>query len=136
MSPELANQYSWLQVASVPLSLAVYQKSKVYPELMYIQHRHMVCGKSHIYHDLFLDQNINDNSYSTPFLHEAFDVYQKMLILGIVCYHNTFSHFCVQHQHYPEHYTLYLSILISYIYLINDSMFTMLYRHIFLKFFR
>ena len=78
---------------------------------MYLQHRNMVCGKLHIFHDLVLYQNVNDNAYSTPLLHEALDVYHKMVILGIGLYHNTFSDLCVQHQHYPEHDTLCLSFL-------------------------
>ena len=119
MIPELANKYSCWQVGSMPVSLTVYQKSKIFPVLMYIQHRHMVCGELHICHELFLDQNVNDNTYSTPLLHEVLDVDHKMVMLGIGWYHNTFSHICVQHQHYPEHDTLCLSIffywLFSYI---------------------
>ena len=92
------------------VSLTEYQISKVCPELMYIQHRHVVCGKLHICHDLVLDENVNDNAYPTPLLHEALDVDHKIVILGIGWYHNTFSHLCVQHQYYSEHDTLYLSI--------------------------
>ena len=66
MGPELSNKYSWLQVVSVPVSFTEHQKSKVCPELMYIQHRHVVCRNLHICHDLVLDQNVNDNAYSTP----------------------------------------------------------------------
>ena len=75
-----------------------------------MQHRHMVCGKLHICHDLVLDKNVNNNSYSNPLLHEALDVGQQMVILGIGLYLNTFSHLCVQHQHYPEQGILYLYI--------------------------
>ena len=71
----------------------------------------MVCGEFHIFHDLVLDQNVNDNAYSTPFLHEALDVKHKMVMLGIGWDHNTFSHIYVQHQHYPEHGILYMLIL-------------------------
>ena len=67
----------------------------------------MVCGKSHICHELVLYQNVNDHAYSTPFIYDALDV----LILGIGLYHNTFSHICVQRQHYPEHGILYMLIL-------------------------
>ena len=110
MSLELANNYSWQKVGSVPISLTEYHKSKFFTALMYIQHRHMLCGELHIFHDLVLDQNVNYYAYSTPFLNEDLDVDHKMVILGIGFYHNTFSHFCVQHQYYPAHDTLCLSI--------------------------
>ena len=45
---------------------------------------------------------VNDNAYSTPYLHEALDLNHKMVMLGICLYHNKISHFCVQHQHFPE----------------------------------
>ena len=80
-----------------------YHKSTVGQSLMYMQHRHMVCGESHIFHDLVLDQNMNNNSYSTPLIHEPLDVDHKIVIMGIGLYHNKISHICVQHQHYPEH---------------------------------
>ena len=51
---------------------------------MYMQHRHMVCGELQICHDLDLDQNVNDNYYTTPFLHEALDVNHKMVMSGLV----------------------------------------------------
>ena len=51
--------------------------------LMYMQHSHMVCGELHICHDLDLDQNLYDNAYPTPLLHEAFDGNHIMVILGI-----------------------------------------------------
>ena len=106
---------------------------------MYIQNRHMECGESHICHDLVSDQSINDNACSTPLLHEALDVDHKMVILGIGLYYNKFSHLCLQHQYYPEHDILCLSILFSwiffYIYLINGSMSPMIFRHIFLELF-
>ena len=78
---------------------------------MYMQHRHMVWSKSHICHDLVLDQNANDNAYSTTFLREALDVDHKMAILVIGLYYNTFSHIFVQHHHYNDHDILCLSIL-------------------------
>ena len=93
------------------VSLTIYHKSKVDQAFICMQHRHMVCGKLHIYHDLVLDQIVNDNYYSTPLLHEDFDVDHKMVMLGIGLYHNKISHICVQHQHYPEHDILCLSIL-------------------------
>ena len=99
----------------------------------------MVCGKLQIYHDLVLDQNVNDIAYSTPLLHGDLDVNQKMAMLVIGWYHNTFSHICVQHHHYTEHDTLYLSISFSLYFpifsLINDSMFIMLLRQMFLELF-
>ena len=103
-------------VSSVPVPLTEYQKSKVCPALMYIQHRHMVCGELRICYDLVLDQNINDTTYSTPFLHEALDVDHKMVVMGIGWYHNTFSHICVKHQHYPEHDNIYLYILFYWLF--------------------
>ena len=78
---------------------------------MYIQHIQTEYGELHIWHDLVLDQNVDDNDYSTPLLHEDFDVDHKMVMLGIGLYHNKISHICVQHQHYPEHDILCLSIL-------------------------
>ena len=98
---------------SVMFCKMVYHKSKVGQVLMYMQHMHMECGKFHTCHDLVLDQNINDNAYSTPLLHEALGVYHKMVIMGIGFYHNTFSHIFVQHQHYPEYDILCLSIFLQ-----------------------
>ena len=99
----------------------------------------MVFVKLHICHDLVLYQNVNYNAYSTPLLHEALDVNHKMVVLVIGWYHNTFSHLCVQQQQYPEHDTLCLSIFLTGYFpvfsLINDSMFTMLLRQMFLEFF-
>ena len=57
----------------------------------------------YIFHYIVLDQNVNDNAYSTPLLHKAFNMDHKMVMMGIGLYHNTFSHLCVQHQNYPEH---------------------------------
>ena len=100
----------------MPVLLTEYHKSMVYPALIYMQYSHMVCGKLHICHDLVLDQTVNDNAYSTPFLHEYLDVKHQMLMLGIGWYYNKFSHLCVQHQHYTEHDTLCLYILFYYIF--------------------
>ena len=46
-----------------------------------------------------IEYHVQDNAYSTPFLHEDLDVDHKMVILGIGWYHNTFSDLSVQHQH-------------------------------------
>ena len=91
-------------------SLKINLKSKVYEALMYMQHRHMACGEFQKCHDLVLDQNINDNSHSPPYHHEALDVDHKIVMVGIDLYYNIFSLLFVQYQHYPEHDTLYLSI--------------------------
>ena len=76
----------------------------------------MVCGKFHIYDDLVLDKNVNGNDYSTPLVHEDLDVDHKMVMLKIGRYQNTFSHLCVQHQHYTEHDTLCMSILFYWLF--------------------
>ena len=83
---------------------------------MYMRHRHMVCGKFYICHNLDLDQNLNGNAYQTPLLHEALYVNHKIIMLLIGWYHNIFSHICVQHQNYPEHDTLCLSIFFYWIF--------------------
>ena len=70
----------------MPVLLNEYQISKFCQALMYMQDRHMVCGKLHIFHNLVLDKNVNDNAYPTPLLHEDLDVNQKMVMLGIGCY--------------------------------------------------
>ena len=100
----------------MPVLLTEYGKSKVCQALMYMQHKHMVCGELHICYDLDLYQNVNDNAHPTPLLHEDLDVNHKMVMLGIGCYHNTFSHVCVQHQNYPEQDTLCMSILFYWIF--------------------
>ena len=92
-------------------SLMVYHKSTVGQALMYMQHRPMEFGESHLCHDLFLDQKVNYNAYSTRFCHEALDVDHKMVILVIGSYHKKYLHICVKHQHYPEHNILFLFIL-------------------------
>ena len=116
MGPELANKYNWWQVGSVPILLTEYQKSMVGQVLMHIQHRHTVCDKFHICHDLVLDQSVNDNYHPTSLPHEALDVNPKMIMLRIGWYHNTFSHLYVKHQHYPEHDTLCLSIIFYWLF--------------------
>ena len=70
----------------------------------------MVYSEFHIHHLLVLDQNENDNAYSTSFCHKVWNVDHKMVILGIDFCYNTFSHLRVQHHNYPEHDTVYLSI--------------------------
>ena len=97
--------------------LKIYHKSKVVQALTYMQHRHMICGKFHIYHDLVLYQNVNDNTYSTPLLREALDVDHKMVIFAIGLYHDKFSLICVKNQRYPERDTLYLSIFFYWLFL-------------------
>ena len=66
--------------------LMVYHKSKVGQALMYMQHRHMECGESHICHDLVMNRNENDNAYSNTLLHKALDVEHKTVIMGIRLY--------------------------------------------------
>ena len=120
-------------------SLKVCQKSKVCLEFMYMKHKHRICGKLHVFHDLVLYKKVNDNAYSTPLRHEALDVDHKMVMLVIGLYHNTFSLICVQHQHYPEHETICLSFFLTVSFsissLINDFMFPILLRQIFLELF-
>ena len=123
----------------MPVLLTEHRKSMVGQALIYMQHRHMVCGELHICYDLDLDQNLNDNAYPNPFLHEDLGVNHKMLMLGICWYHNTVSHICVKHQNYPEHDNICMFIFFYCLFpvspLINDSMFTIILRHIFLEFF-
>ena len=70
----------------------------------------MVYGELHILPFLVFDKNANDNAYSTPLRHEVWNVDHKMTIMGIDLCYNTFLHLGVQHQHYPEHDTVCLSI--------------------------
>ena len=93
----------------------VYQISKVCLALMYMQHKHILYGGLHIYHYLVLDQNVNDNYYSTSLPHDVWNVDHKMIMLLIYLCFNTFSRIGVQHQHYHEHDTVYLSILFPWI---------------------
>ena len=78
---------------------------------MYTQHMHMVFRELHIFHDLVLNQNVINDAYSMTLLHEALDVYHKMVMLVIGWYPNTLSIICVKHQNYNEHDTLCLIIL-------------------------
>ena len=121
--PELANKYNWWQVVSVTVLLNEDQKSMVNQALMYMQHRHIVCGEFHICHDLDLYPNLYYNDYATLLLHEAMDVNHIMVMLGISWYHNTFSHLCVQHQNYPEYDTLCLYIFFYWLFscLLSDQ---------------
>ena len=91
---------------------------------MYMQHSHVVCGELHISHDLYLDQKVNDNVYPIPLLNEDLDMNHKMVMLGIGWYQNTFSHLCVQHQHYPEHDTLCVFIFFYWLfpYILTDQL--------------
>ena len=90
--------------------MMVYHISRFCLVLMCMQHNHMVNGKLHIHHYLVLDQNANDNSFSTPLRHEVWNVDHKMVIMGIDLCYKIISHIGVQHQHYPEHDTACLSI--------------------------
>ena len=56
-----------------------------------MKHKNMIYGEFHIYPYLVLDQNENDNAYSTPLRHEALYVDHKMVMLRIGLYHNKFS---------------------------------------------
>ena len=111
----MANKFTWWQFYSAIVHLMVYQISKVCLELMYMQHKHMVYGEFHIYPYLVLDKNANDNAYSTPLRHEVWNVDHKKVIMETYLCYNTLSHLVVQHQHYPEHYTIFLSILFPWI---------------------
>ena len=51
----------------------IYQISKVCIALMYMQHKRMEYSKFYIHHYLVLDQNVDDNAYSTPLRHEALE---------------------------------------------------------------
>ena len=75
----------------------------------------MVCDELNICHDLVLYQKVIDNAYSTPLHHEALDVEHQMVILGIVLYHDVFLLLFVQHQYYPEHDTLCLSVFLYWL---------------------
>ena len=77
-------------------------------------HMHMVYGGFHRHHYLVLDQNASDNIFSTPLCHEVWNVDHKMVMQVIYFCYNTFSHLCLQHQHYLEHDTVCLSIFYSH----------------------
>ena len=124
----------------MPVLWTEYRKSKVCQALMYKQHRHMVCSEFHICHDLNLDQTINDDANPTPLLHEALYVNYKTVMLGIGWYHKKNSHLMCNIR-------IILNMILSVcpfsftgsfpvFYLINDSMFTILRRQIFLELFR
>ena len=136
----LANKCTRWQVYSALVCLVVYQISKVCLALMYIQHKHMVCDELHIFPFLDLGQNKNENAYSTPLRHEVWNVEHKMIILRIDLCYNTCSHIFVKHQHYTEHDTLCLSIFFLWIffklYLINDTIFRVLFCKMILEFLR
>ena len=67
----------------MPILLNEHRKSMVDQALMYMQHRKMVYGELHICHEIYLDQNVYDNSYPNPFLHEDLDGNHIMVVLGI-----------------------------------------------------
>ena len=73
--------------------MVVYHISKVCISLMYMQQNHMVYLDCHISPFLVLDQNANDNDYSTALLHEVCNMDQKMIITGIDLCYNTFFNF-------------------------------------------
>ena len=100
----------------MPIFLNGYRKYKVCQALIYTQQRHMACSKLHICHDLYLDQNANDNAYQTPLLHEALDVNNRMVMFVIGLYQNKFSHLCVENQHYLENDTICVSIFFYWIF--------------------
>ena len=119
-----------------PVLMTEYRKSMVGQALMYMQDRNMVCGEFHIFYDLDLDKNVNDNAYQTSLLQEALDVNHKMVTLGIGWYQNTFSHLFV----------IILNMIISVwpfsftgsfpeFPLINDSMFMIILRQRFSELF-
>ena len=135
MGPELVNKYNWWQVGSVPVSFTEYQKSNICPDLMYMQHRNMVCGELHIFHDLVLDQNVNDNSYQPPCSTRLWVWTTKWYFWESV---NITIHFHI----FVCNISIILNMILSVrpfsftgsllvINLINDLMFTMLLRHIF-----
>ena len=95
--------------------MVIYQISKVYLALMYMQHKNMVYIILHIYPRLVLDQNANYHAYSTPLCHEVWNVDHKIIILGIKLCYNTYSHIGVQQQHYPEYDTVCMSIFFSWV---------------------
>ena len=137
MDPELDNTYSWWKVGSVPVLLTEYRKSKVCQSLMYMQHRHMVCGEFHICHDLDLDQTVNFSAYPTPLLHEALDLNHKMVMLGTGWYHNTFSHMCAASALSWTWYSLLIHFLLLDIFLYIPWSMTprlrIILRHMFLE---
>ena len=116
MALGMANERTWLQFYSARFYLMVYQISKVCTEFLYIQHRHMVYGNFHRRHYLVLDQNASDNAYLSPLHHEVWNMDLKMVMLEIDKCCNTFSHLCVQRQHYLEHNTVCMSIFFHWIF--------------------
>ena len=131
------NKCTWLQVYIVIVHLVVYQISKVCIALMYTQHKHTIYRELHIYPYLVLDQTESDNSYSTPLRHEVWNVENKIIILGIDLCYNKSSTFWVQHQHYPEYDTVYMSIFFPWIVfwfsLINGTIFAVIFCQMFLE---
>ena len=116
MTLGLANRCTSLYVYRVLFYLMVYHISQVYLALMYIHHRHIVYSELHRHHYQFLDKSASDNANSPPLRHEVYNVYQKMIIMGIGSCYNNFSHICVKHQHYLEHDTVYLFLFFPWIF--------------------
>ena len=111
----MANKCTWWQVYSALVHIMVYQISRVCIKLMYMQHNHMLYGKLHRHYYLVFDQYANYNAYSTPLHHEVCNVDHKMVILGIYFCCKNISQIGVKHQHYPERYTVCLSIFFPWI---------------------
>ena len=113
----------------------VYHKPTFGQALMYIKHNHMEYSELHTCHDLFFDQKVNDNAYSTPLLREALYMYHKMAILGIGFITINFHIFVCNIRIIlnmifsvgPFYYTGSFSLF----FLINYSMFPILFRHMF-----
>ena len=52
---------------------------------MYMQHRYMVYDELHIHYYLFLNQNANDDAYSTPLSHEVWNMDNKFQLWEFLC---------------------------------------------------
>ena len=89
----------------------------------------MVYDELHIHHYLVLDQNENDNSYSTPLRHDFWNKDHRIVMLGIHLCYNTLSHVGVQYQHYLEHDNVYLSNCFPWFFfeLIKNNIFAVLF---------
>ena len=106
---------------------------------MDIQNRHMECGESYICHDLVLDQNVNYNAYLPPLLHEALDVDKKWQCWELVCITIHFQIFLCNIRIILNMIlsvcSFYFTGSFSILSLINDSMFPMIFRQMFLELF-
>ena len=103
--------------------------------MTYIQQRHMIYGEMHKHNYLVLYQNTSDTYYLSPLLHEVWNVDHKMGMLKIVFCYKTFYIFVCN-------ISIILNMILSacpfsftgsfpLFSLINDSMFTILLRHMF-----